>query len=88
MQAVRIEAGLAASECFLLDNPVDVLLLDLDLDGQDGMALLHLAAAGSFQTIIVSANTDRALEHSNTELLICYKKARARRAPSKSFCSD
>lgn len=62
VQSVRIEAGLTASECFLLDHPVDVLLLDLDLDGQDGMTLLHLALSAAFQTIIVSANTDRALE--------------------------
>src|SRR4051812_25265838 len=40
----------------------DVLFLDLNLHGDDGMALLTEAAAGSFQTIIVSANTDRAID--------------------------
>ena len=60
--SVRIEGTLTASECFLLDNPVDLLLLDLNLNGDDGMQLLRLAAGGSFQTIIVSANTDRAVQ--------------------------
>lgn len=40
----------------------DVLFLDLNLQGDDGMALLTEAVAGAFQTIIVSANTDRAID--------------------------
>lgn len=40
----------------------DVLFLDLNLHGDDGMALLTEAVAGAFQTIIVSANTDRAID--------------------------
>lgn len=42
-------------------NPVDLLILDLNLRGSDGMRLLQRAAAGAFHTIIVSANTDQAL---------------------------
>lgn len=42
-------------------NPVDLLLLDLNLRGRDGMELLHHSVAGAFHTIIVSANTDQAL---------------------------
>ncbi len=62
IESVRIEGNLTASECFLQDNPIDLLLLDLNLEGEDGMDLMSMAAAGSFQTIIVSANTDRALQ--------------------------
>lgn len=40
----------------------DVLLLDLNLQGRDGFALLESAVAGSFDTIVVSANTHRAIE--------------------------
>src|SRR3546814_13063742 len=40
----------------------DVRLLDLNLHGRDGFDLLKRAVAGSFDTIVVSANTDRALE--------------------------
>lgn len=43
-------------------QPVDLLFLDLNLYGEDGFRLLHHAAASSFQTIIVSAHHDRALE--------------------------
>lgn len=46
----------------LAGTPIDLLLLDLNLKGSDGMLLLKHSVAGSFHTIIVSANTDRALE--------------------------
>jgi len=46
----------------LAEQPVDVALLDLNLDGRDGMELLRRSVASSFHTIIVSASTDRALE--------------------------
>jgi DNA-binding LytR/AlgR family response regulator len=47
---------------WLAENTVDVVLLDLNLEGQDGMELLKRSVASSFHTVIVSANTDRALE--------------------------
>ncbi|MCE9597503.1 MAG: LytTR family DNA-binding domain-containing protein [Spirochaetia bacterium] len=62
IQSLRIERTLIGSECFIQDSSIDVLFLDLDLNGDDGFLLLEEAAAGSFHTIIVSANTDRALE--------------------------
>ncbi len=49
------------SERFLSGTSIDVLLLDLNLNGSDGFELLKMATAGPFQTIIVSANTDQAL---------------------------
>ncbi|MCR9142216.1 MAG: LytTR family DNA-binding domain-containing protein [bacterium] len=62
VESLSIGATLTASICFLDEHPIDLLLLDLSLHGEDGMRLLGLAAAASFQTIIVSANTDRAVE--------------------------
>jgi two-component system response regulator LytT len=53
---------LAAADEFLSRNEIDVLMLDLNLNGADGFDLLDNAVAESFQTIIVSANTDRAIE--------------------------
>jgi DNA-binding LytR/AlgR family response regulator len=38
------------------------VLLDLNLGGEDGFELLRRAAAEPFQTIVISANTDRAVE--------------------------
>ena len=51
----------SASE-FLFKQSIDLCLLDLNLNGQDGFELLKLAASGSFHTIIISANTDKAIE--------------------------
>ncbi len=42
-------------------RPVDVLFLDLNLQGQDGFRLLHEAAAQPFQTVVVSAQHEQAL---------------------------
>lgn len=39
----------------------DLLLLDLNLNGQDGFDLLKSVAAGSFHTIIISAYTEKAI---------------------------
>lgn len=39
-----------------------VVLLDLNLAGGDGFDLLRRAVAEPFQTVVVSANTDRAIE--------------------------
>lgn len=50
------------AEEYLARHPVDVCLLDLNLGGEDGYRLLREAAARSFETIVISANTDRALE--------------------------
>lgn len=43
------------------DAAVDLMFLDLNLNGDDGFRLLEEAAAGSFQTIVVSARHDQAL---------------------------
>ncbi len=41
---------------------VDLLLLDLNLHGKDGFTILRDLLERSYQTIVVSANTDRAIE--------------------------
>ena len=41
--------------------PVDLLFLDLNLNGADGFRLLEETAAAPFQTVIVSAHHDQAL---------------------------
>jgi two-component system, LytTR family, response regulator LytT len=55
------EASLDASKLALAEKPVDILFLDLNLNGENGFELLHGAVAGSFHTIVVSANDDQAL---------------------------
>jgi two-component system response regulator LytT len=61
-ESIAVKESLADAEEYLFDRPIDLLFLDLNLHGEDGYDLLKLAAAGSFQTIVVSANSDRAVE--------------------------
>jgi len=42
-------------------RPLDLLFLDLNLNGRDGFALLEEAAASRFQTVVVSAHHEQAL---------------------------
>src|SRR5262249_33182632 len=60
--APRVAGSFGEASDWLSANPVDALLLDLNLHGEDGMELLRRSVADSFHTIIVSAHTDRALE--------------------------
>jgi two-component system response regulator LytT len=55
------EESLDASRFALAENPVDLLFLDLNLNGENGFELLQGAVADSFHTIVVSANEDQAL---------------------------
>jgi len=46
---------------FIETNPIDLLLLDLQLHGECGFEVLRQSVAESFHTIIVSAHTDQAI---------------------------
>jgi two-component system, LytTR family, response regulator LytT len=61
LEAIRVAALFSEASARLDESPIDLLLLDLNLRGRDGMELLQSSVAGSFHTIIVSANTDQAL---------------------------
>jgi two-component system response regulator LytT len=52
---------LAKGLAYIEQSPVDVLLLDLNLNGENGFAVLEALVARSFHTIIVSAYTDKAI---------------------------
>lgn len=43
------------------NEAIDLLLLDLNLNGEDGFDILQSCVAKSFQTIIISAYTDKAI---------------------------
>lgn len=43
------------------NQPPDLLLLDLNLNGDNGFEVLEHMVAASFHTVIVSANTDKAI---------------------------
>jgi two-component system response regulator LytT len=59
--SIHYPPTLESAQKHLADHPIDLLLLDLDLHGRSGFGLLMDAAAGAFQTIIVSARHDEAL---------------------------
>jgi two-component system, LytTR family, response regulator LytT len=50
------------ADLYITNTSIDLLLLDLNLNGSDGFELLKKAIAGAFHTIIISANVDKALE--------------------------
>lgn len=52
-----LQSGLKAID----QHPVDLLLLDLNLNGENGFDVLQTMVSGSFQTIIISAYTDKAI---------------------------
>lgn len=49
------------AELFISEHAIDLLLLDLNLNGADGFELLKMLCAQSFQTIIVSAYAEQAI---------------------------
>ena len=57
-----IMTTLDEAEAALLANPPDLVFLDLNLDAEDGFDLLRQTLIGPYQTIIASANTERAIE--------------------------
>ena len=61
LESIRVASLFSEASARLDESPTDLLLLDLNLHGRDGMELLQASVAASFHTIIVSANTDQAL---------------------------
>ena len=61
LESIRIANLFSEAGARIDESPIDLLLLDLNLHGRDGMQLLATSVAASFHTIIVSANTEQAL---------------------------
>jgi len=61
---VRLAQGEDVDEVLgiLSEGGIDLLLLDLNLHGDDGFRLLDLVKQGKFRTIIVSAHAERAVQ--------------------------
>jgi DNA-binding LytR/AlgR family response regulator len=60
--SLKVERSLMGSECFLEEHSIDLLFLDLNLDGREGFDLLRNIISQSFHTIIVSGMTEKAIE--------------------------
>ena len=62
IKSLQVFGELQDAQRYLDAHHVDLLLLDLNLHGQDGFSILKPLLAAPFYTIIISAYTDRALE--------------------------
>ena len=63
--SIHIETTLDSAMFYLKEKPIDVLLLDLNLNAKDGFDLLKLVVSQSFHTIVISANMLVARKNSN-----------------------
>ena len=63
-RVVRVKCleTLEACNSYLLTHQIDLLFLDLNLNGKDGFQVLEGAQAGSFYTVIISAYSERAVQ--------------------------
>jgi DNA-binding LytR/AlgR family response regulator len=62
LSSIHCVSDLASAAAHLGNHRDAVLLLDLNLAGQDGFEVLRRALVEPFQTVVVSANTGRAIE--------------------------
>lgn len=62
INSIEIRQTLESAAEFLSQTKIDLLLLDLNLHGENGFHLLQEAVSGSFHTIIISAFVDQAIE--------------------------
>jgi two-component system response regulator LytT len=60
--SIHIETTFDNALYYLKEKPIDVLLLDLNLNSKDGFQLLKEVVSRSFHTIVISANINRAIE--------------------------
>lgn len=58
MMSDSLEDGLS----IIKNNSIDILFLDLNLNGKDGFDILELVVAESFHTIIISAYKEKAIK--------------------------
>ncbi|MTI41647.1 LytR/AlgR family response regulator transcription factor [Fulvivirga lutimaris] len=61
IQSLRHINTLQEAMEFLENNPLDLVLLDLNLNGENGFDMLKSAVSESFHTIIISAYKDQAI---------------------------
>lgn len=61
LQSLKYINTLHEALTFIENNTLDLVLLDLNLNGNNGFDLLTTAVSKSFHTIIISANKDQAI---------------------------
>ncbi len=61
LRSIQLINTLEEALTFIENNPLDLVLLDLNLNGDNGFDLLTTAVSKSFHTIIISAYKDQAI---------------------------
>jgi len=59
---VIIAYSLTSAKTAMLDHEIDLLFLDLNVNGENGFELLKLAVAASFKTIVITATPEKAAQ--------------------------
>lgn len=62
IETLHLAPSVMAARHYLKHHPVDLLFLDLNLNGEDGFTVLHHLLAEACDVIVVSAYGERALE--------------------------
>lgn len=62
LKSIEIRNNITGALDHLQHNSIDLLLLDLNLSGKDGFEVLKGLLAESFETIVISAYKDKAIE--------------------------
>lgn len=62
VQSIDIVYTITKANEYIKNNKIDLLLLDLNLNGKNGFEILKEVVAENFHTIIISAHSDRAVE--------------------------
>jgi two-component system response regulator LytT len=68
LQSIEVAHSLAEAQTHVEFNKIDLIFLDLDLSGEDGFRVLQ-ECERDFQTIVVSANTHRAIQAFDNEVV-------------------
>ncbi|TGK36454.1 DNA-binding response regulator [Leptospira gomenensis] len=58
---IKTLSTLLSAECYIQENPIDLLFLDVNLHGQEGFQILELYESRGFETVIVSSERDNAV---------------------------
>jgi len=61
LSSITVHDSLETAKIYLTGNKIDLLLLDLNLNGEDGFTLLKEMVAERFHTIIISADKEKAI---------------------------
>jgi len=72
IESLKLQSNVTASVCHIQEHPIDLLFLDIDLDGESGFEILEQTSSSSYYTIITSSHTEyavRAFEHSVLDFL-------------------